>query len=144
MIGLIENGLYWEADADIVSEFEYDADGVPVRKIRGPETVPLRPSPDHEWDGTAWNEKTLTLADVKAREVAQAEAKAARRLGRLDDAIRRVVYAQATAGIPRPADVAALKKANDIEAARDAAVVAINAATTRAAARDVVGKIVWP
>lgn len=145
MIGLIwPDGRYWEAETDIESVYELDGDGVPIRKISGPDVVPLRPSPDHEWDGTAWKPRALTLDEVKASEVEQVERAAARRLDRIDDAVRRVVYAMATAKLARPADLVKLKKHDDIEAARDAAIVAINAATTRTAARAVAGAIVWP
>lgn len=139
MIGLIESGNYWEAEADIVSV--YDENGV---KLSGPETVPLRPDADHDWDGVAWKPKNITLAEVKDREKAQARAQAARRIDRAEDSIARVVLAMAKLQIPKPADIARLEKIAAVEKARDDAIAAIDAATTKAAARDVVGKIVWP
>lgn len=141
MIGLIdESGRYWEADADIVSIYDPETGA----KISGPETVPLRPDADHEWDGASWKPRTLTLDEVKAREKEQVANQASKRMSQVDAAIRRAVVQLAKGRAVPAALLARIEKEDAIEDARDAAMAAIDAAATRAAARAVAGAIVWP
>lgn len=140
MIGLIENGNYWEAEADIVSVYDPETGA----KLSGPETVPLRPDADHDWDGAAWKPRTLTLDEVKAREKEQVSNLAARRMSKVETAVRRAVVRLAKGMAVPPALLARIEKEDAIEDARDAAIAAIDAAKTRTAARAVAGAIVWP
>lgn len=140
MLGFIdENGNYFEADADILGVFDESGN-----RIGGPEIVDLRPDGDHVRENGAWVPRVLSLAEVQEREKAQVSNTAANKLGRVDDGVRRMVVLLAE-GKPVPAALLAKVKKNDlIEDTRDAALVQIDAAATKAAARAVAPAIVWP
>lgn len=133
------SGFYYES-AELIGGL-FDENGV---QIGGPVEVPIRPGIDYVFTAGAWVAKTLSLADVQAREVAQTEAAADARLDRIDTAVRRAVVKLAE-GVAVPAPLLARIKKNDlIEDARDAAIIAINAAANKPAARAVFPAIVWP
>lgn len=129
MRGFIDkNGNYYEAD----------------KNITGATEVPKRPDDDHVFTNGAWVARTLSLDEVKARERAQVERQAGARMDRVENAMRRMTVLLAEAK-PVPAALLAKVKKNDlIEDARDAALLAIDAAATKTAARAVAPAVVWP
>lgn len=114
--------------------------------VEGAVEVPARPSLDHEFDAVtgAWKPRVLTLAEVKLREKAQVNAAAENRIERTELAQIHVLVALAEGRAAPAAALARVKKAMDVDAARDAAIAAIDAAPTKAAANAVFPAIVWP
>lgn len=96
------------------------------------------------WNGSAFVPRVLTLAEVQAREVGEIEAVAERKLDRIESPLRRAVVKLIEGGAVSPALLARIKKNDLIEGARDAAILAVNAATTKTAAKAVKPAIVWP
>jgi len=125
-----ENGFYFGAEIN----------------LNGLQEVPQRPDDDHEWDTVAqtWKPRPLSLDEVKAREVLEIIRAADARLENTDNATRRAVVKLAQGGAVPALLLAKIKKADDIEDARDAAILAVNAATTKTAAKAVKPAIVWP
>lgn len=127
--------------AGIYRGYSVDIDNLPF--IGAVEVPSAPPSDDSIFSNGAW---VTTVESVKEREVAQITATAEKKLDAVDRAVRRAlvkVIETGAASVPG-ALLAKIKKNDLIEDTRDAAITAVNAATTKTAARAVQGAIVWP
>lgn len=138
---VLPNGAHYFADVNILAE--YDENGT---QIGGAIEVPNPPNDDSFFDlisGT-WKNPPRTLDEVKENEAGHIDMAAAKRMAAISDVVRRAVVKLALGQAVPPAMLAKLQKNDAIEDARDAAILAVNAATTKAAAKAVQGAIVWP
>lgn len=138
LVGDFRGVVYWTADG--VSHAVTERGQVPPDGAF--DAVPL--DADNVWQGGAFKPRVLTLDEVKAREVAQTNRAAQNRLDSVDRAVRRALVRVIEGAAVSPALLARIKKNDLIEDAWDAAIVAIEAAATKAAARAVFPAIVWP
>lgn len=144
------DGAAWALVADFRGVEYYTADGFhhvveAIDDVPPNGTFDAPPSASgNVWSGAGFVPRTLTLDEVKAREVNQITQAANNRLENVIDATRRAVVKLAQGLAVSAALLARIKKQDDIEDARDAAIVAVNAAATKTAARAVFPAIVWP